>query len=123
MINRLVPFGMLVLGLIFGLFSSQANAGSITLNCTPGLCIVSADTTGVDTPLDYAWNVDVGIYNVLFPQPCDGRKACMFTCPEADDDPIHPIVFPASVDVTVRDANGDLLGGASTTTSCPAAIW
>jgi hypothetical protein len=110
-------------GVAYSIFSPQAVAGSISLNCTPGLCIVGVDTTGAATPLGYAWNIDIGTHNVIFPHPCDGRKSCMFICPEAGDDPVHPVVFPASIDVTVRDANGSVLGGASTTTSCAAAIW
>ncbi|MCK9538702.1 hypothetical protein [Dokdonella sp.] len=111
-----------MIGIALGLFSSQAVAGSISLNCTPGLCIVGVDTTNVDLPIDYAWNIDVGTHNVLFPHPCEGRKTCMFICPEADD-PIYPVAFPASVDVTVRDANGGVLGSASTITSCAAVLW
>lgn len=107
----------LCVSLASGLLAPKAHAFSISLNCSTGLCSVALDTTGVATPVSIDWDI-AGSANIIVPRYCGNRRLCMFYCPDADNDPTHPISFPVTVTVVVADAADQVVGSASAQTRC-----
>lgn len=111
----------LCVSLVSGLLPSQAHAFSISLNCSPGLCSVALDTTGVATPVSIEWDI-AGSANIIVPRYCGDRRFCTFYCPDANSDPTHPVSFPVTVTVVVADAASQIVGSASAQTRCSGQI-
>lgn len=104
-----------------GMFSPKAEAFSVSLSCGTGLCSVSVDTSGVTTPIHIDWDIS-GSANVIVPRNCADKKFCSFYCPDADNDPTHPVSYPVTVNVVISDANDQIVGTASAQARCAAQV-